>query len=84
MENQPEDSQAPATEMLRGFVDRIERLAEEKEGIMGDMKSVYTEAKNGGFDPKALREVIARRKKEREEVEEVDALVELYEKNLGT
>lgn len=74
---------AGAGEQLNSIVQRIERLAEERETISGDIKEVYAEAKGNGFDVKILRQVIARRKREREEVVEADALIDLYESQLG-
>lgn len=69
--------------VLRGLVERIERIEEEKKALSDDQKNVYTEAKLSGFDVKALRKVIARRKLDPEERAELDALMALYEANLG-
>ena len=54
--------EAVAQDQLRAFVERIERLAEEKQAIADDIKLVYGEAKGNGFDTKVLREVIRLRK----------------------
>jgi uncharacterized protein (UPF0335 family) len=67
-----------AQENLRRFFERIERLEEEKAGIAGDIKEVYEEAKSFGYDPKVMRKVIALRKLERQEREELEALTDLY------
>ena len=63
---------------LRSFIQRVERLEEDKKGIADDIKEVYSEAKNEGFDVKVLRKVIALRKKDPEEVAEEEELLELY------
>ncbi len=68
---------------LVSFVSRIERLNEEKETIGEDIKSVYAEAKGSGFDTKILREAIKRRKMDKSERDEHDALLELYEGVFG-
>lgn len=64
---------------LVSFVERIERVTEEIEGLTSDRKEVYGEAKATGFDAATLRKVIARRKKNAGDVEEADSLLELYE-----
>lgn len=64
---------------LKGFVERIERLEEEKTAIADDIKDVYAESKGVGFDAKTIRKAIARRKQDRERVMEEDAMLELYE-----
>jgi len=63
---------------LKSIVARIERLEEEKQGIADDIKEVYAEAKDCGYDTKALRKVIAIRKQDRAERAEQEALLELY------
>lgn len=63
---------------LRSFIQRVERLEEDKKGIADDIKEVYSEAKGEGFDVKVLRKVIALRKKDPEEVAEEEELLELY------
>jgi uncharacterized protein (UPF0335 family) len=68
-----------AADQLRLFIERIERLEEEKKGIADDIKDIFAEAKGQGFDTKVLREVIRRRKQEREKVEEFDEMLALYE-----
>src|SRR5258708_2341797 len=72
-----------AGERLRSFVDRIERLEEEKKVLGADIKEVYSEAKGHGFDTKILRKVIALRKKDKEERDEEDTLLDLYKQALG-
>lgn len=68
---------------LRGIVERIERLEEEKAKVASDIREVYSEAKANGFDTKTLRKVIALRKKEAAERAEEEAMLEVYMNALG-
>lgn len=70
-------------EYLKQFVERIERLNEEKANISNDIKEVYNEAKSNGFDEKILREVIKQRKLDAAEREEKESLLTLYMQALG-
>lgn len=70
-------------ERLRLLIERIENLTEEKQGLSNDIKDVYSEAKSAGFDPKAMKEVIKLRKKEKAEREAEEAMIELYKDVLG-
>jgi uncharacterized protein (UPF0335 family) len=72
-----------AAGQLRAFVDRIERLEEEKKALAGDIKEVYAEAKGNGFDTKILRKVISIRKLEDAERQEQESLLDLYMAALG-
>ncbi|QIG73326.1 DUF2312 domain-containing protein [Rhizobium phage RHph_Y5A] len=72
-----------ARDQLRAFVERIERLEEEKHTIAEDIKDVYGEAKGMGFDTKMLRKVIALRKKDEQERMEEEAILETYMYALG-
>lgn len=72
-----------AADRLRSFVDRIERLEEEKKGIQGDIKDVYAEAKGTGFEPAIIRQIIRLRKKAKEDRREEEELLELYKAALG-
>jgi uncharacterized protein (UPF0335 family) len=72
-----------AADRLRSIVERIERLEEEKKALTNDIKDIFGEAKASGFDVKALRALIALRKKEPAEVEEQESLVDLYKRALG-
>ena len=69
--------------ILKALVERIEKLDEEKKALSDDIRDVYSEAKAGGFDTKALRRIIALRKMDPTEREELDALVDMYCKALG-
>ena len=72
-----------AADRLRSIVERIERLEEERKVLGEDIKDIYTESKSAGFDPKVVKQIIALRKKDPEEVSEQDALLDLYKRALG-
>ena len=72
-----------AVEQLRSFIERIERLEEEKSALSGDIKEVYAEAKGHGFDTKIMRKVISIRKLEDAERQEQESLLDLYMAALG-
>jgi len=72
-----------AQDVLRSFVERIERLEEEKKNLADDIKDVYSEAKSSGFDAKILRKIIAMRKLEDSDRQEQEALIDLYAHALG-
>lgn len=63
---------------LRAFVERIERVQDEIDAARGDQKEVYMEAKGRGYDVKALRRIVALRKKDREKLAEEKAVLETY------
>lgn len=67
---------------LKEYIERVERLEEEKKGIADDIKEVFANAKGDGFDTSIMRTVIKRRKMEREERHEIDSLVAVYEDTL--
>ena len=72
-----------AADELKQFIERIERLEEEKAGIAGDIKDVYAEAKANGFDTKALRRIVSMRKQDHAERQEQEAILDLYMQALG-
>jgi len=72
-----------AAEQLRLFIERIERLEEEKKGIADDIRDVYAEAKGQGYDSKTMRAVVRLRKMEKDARDEADALLETYRTALG-
>lgn len=76
-------SESVAQDQLRAFVERIERMEEEKKAISDDIKEIYAEAKGNGFDTKVLRQVIRIRKQDRAERLEQEAILELYLAALG-
>ncbi|AQX28478.1 MULTISPECIES: DUF2312 domain-containing protein [unclassified Bartonella] len=76
-------TQAISVNQLRSFIERIERLEEEKKTISDDIKDVYTELKSSGFDSKAVRSIIRLRKKEDHKRIEEEAVIQLYKNALG-
>lgn len=72
-----------ASEQLRSFIERIERLEEEKAGLAADIREVFAEAKSQGFDTKIMRQVIKLRKMEDHDRREQEELVDLYLQALG-
>lgn len=72
-----------AADQLRSFVERIERLEEEKKAIADDIKDVYAEAKGNGYDVKVMRQVVRIRKQDNNERQEMEALLDLYLHALG-
>lgn len=74
---------ANAAEVLRGFIERVERLEEEKQALAADIKDIYAQAKSQGFDTKVLRKLIALRKLDDQERQETAQLLELYMAALG-
>ncbi len=73
----------PAAEQLRLFIERIERLEEEKKGIADDIKDVYGEAKANGYDAKAMRQIVALRKMTKDDRAEMEAILDTYKSALG-
>lgn len=78
-----DQTQAVAVGQLRSFIERIERLEEEKKTLSDDIKDVYAELKGNGFDAKAVRIIIRLRKKEEHERQEEEAMIQLYKDALG-
>jgi uncharacterized protein (UPF0335 family) len=72
-----------AADQLRLFIERIERLEEEKKAMADDIRDVYAEAKANGYDTKTMRKVVALRKMETHVRQEADALLETYRAALG-
>jgi len=72
-----------AKDHLKAFVERIERLEEEKKALADDIRDVYGEAKATGFDVKALRTIIKMRKEDTDERKEHEAILETYMHALG-
>lgn len=68
---------------LRSIIERLERLSEDKEAVLIDMKEVFAEAKGEGFDVKVLRKVLAIRKQDRAKRQEEEAILDLYLSTLG-
>lgn len=70
-------------EELQQFVERIERLEEEKTNIQDDIKEVYSELKGRGYDSKIVRQIVKLRKKDRAELQEEEEILDLYKNALG-
>ena len=72
-----------ASERLQSFVERLERLEEEKAALSADIKEVYSEAKSGGFDIKIMRQIVRLRKMNTADRREQEELLDLYKNALG-
>ena len=83
MESMAAGSRGVAADRLRSFIERVERLEEDKAAIMNDIKEVYAEAKGEGYDVKILRQVVRIRKMDRAERQEQEAVLDLYLSALG-
>ena len=70
-------------ERLKSFIERIERLEEEKRTLAEDIKEVYAEAKGTGFDTKIMRQLIRIRKRDQDELDEEETLLDVYKRALG-
>lgn len=68
---------------LKAFIERVERLEEEKSAVSEDIREIYGEAKSAGFDPKIMRKVIRLRKMEQEKRREEEELIEVYKDAVG-
>ena len=72
-----------AAQQLKAFIERVERLEEEKAALANDIREVYAEAKGTGFDVKAMRAIIKARKVDANERQEQEAILDLYMHALG-
>lgn len=72
-----------AADQLRLFIERIERLEEEKKGIADDIKGVYSEAKSNGYDVKVMRDIVRLRRMETHHRQEWEAVLDTYKSALG-
>ena len=68
---------------LKSFIERIERLEDEKRALGEDVKEVYAEAKGSGFEPKIMRQIIKIRRMDKEEHDEQETLLDLYKRALN-
>jgi uncharacterized protein (UPF0335 family) len=68
---------------LRQFIERVERLEEEKAALAADIREVYAEAKSVGFDPKIMRQIVKLRKMNDADQQEMEALIDTYKHALG-
>jgi uncharacterized protein (UPF0335 family) len=72
-----------AGERLKSFIERVERLEEEKRALAEDIKEVYAEAKGVGFDVKIMRQIVKIRKMDQDELDEQETLLDVYKRALG-
>jgi uncharacterized protein (UPF0335 family) len=72
-----------AGERLRSFIERIERLEEEKRALGEDIKEVFAEAKGSGFDTKIMRQIIKIRRMDKDDLDEQETLLDVYKRALG-
>jgi uncharacterized protein (UPF0335 family) len=72
-----------AGERLKSLIERIERLEEERRTLSEDIKEVYAEAKGTGFDPKIMRQIIRIRRRDKDELDEEETLLDVYKRALG-
>ena len=72
-----------SAEHLKQFIERIERLNEDKKAVLEDIREVFAEAKGTGFDPIVMREIIKIRAKNKADQEETEYLLDVYKRALG-
>jgi uncharacterized protein (UPF0335 family) len=72
-----------AKEHLRSFIDRIERLEEERSALTADIREVYSEAKGQGFDTKIMRQIVRLRKMDKADFQEHEALLDVYKRAMN-
>ena len=84
MEDQSTPSSYRVTaDELRAFIERIERLESEKKDLAEQQKEVMAEAKSRGYDTKVMRKIVALRKRDRDDIAEEEAVLEMYKEALG-
>jgi uncharacterized protein (UPF0335 family) len=72
-----------AGDRLKSFIERIERLEEEKRALAEDIKEVYAEAKGTGFDTQVMRQLIKLRKMDKDDLDEQETLLDVYKRAIG-
>lgn len=82
-ETKPDASYRVTAEELRQFIERYERLEQEKKDIAENQKEVMAEAKSRGYDVKVMRKIIALRKRDQNDIAEEEAVLEMYKEALG-
>lgn len=80
---EPSGASTVAGERLKLFIERVERLEEDKKAVMDDIKEVFAEAKGEGYDTKVMRQIVRLRKMDHADRQEQEALLELYLSALG-
>lgn len=82
-QNDQTDSYRATVGEIRQFIERAERLEAERKDLAEQMKEVFAEAKGRGYDTKALRKLIALRKRDKDDIAEEEAVLEMYKEALG-
>ena len=77
------DAATTTDQQLRLFIERIERMEEEKKGVADDIRDTYNEAKANGYDPKIMRQIVRLRKLPVNERMEMEAILDTYKSALG-
>lgn len=77
------DDATPTDQQLRLFIERIERMEEEKKGVADDIRDTYNEAKANGYDPKIMRQIVRLRKMPVNDRMEMEAVLDVYKSALG-
>ena len=77
------DTGGIAAERLRSFIERVERLEEDRTNLNADIREVYSEAKGAGFDVKVMRQLIRIRKLDDDDRSQMEAILDVYERALG-
>ena len=72
-----------AADRLRAFIERVERLEEEKAALVADIREIYAEAKGVGYDTKIMRQIVRMRKIDSQDRQEQEAILDLYKSALG-
>ena len=72
-----------AGDRLKSFIERIERLEEERRTLGADLKEVYAEAKGTGFDTKIMRQIVRLRRMDKDDLDEQESLLDVYKRALG-
>jgi uncharacterized protein (UPF0335 family) len=72
-----------AGDRLKSFIERIERLEEERRALGADLKEVYAEAKGNGFDTKIMRQIVRLRRMDKDDLDEQETLLDVYRRALG-
>jgi uncharacterized protein (UPF0335 family) len=72
-----------AGDRLKAFIERIERMEEERRSLAGDLKEVYAEAKGSGFDTKIMRQIVRLRRMDQDDLDEQETLLDVYKRALG-
>ncbi|MBL6622141.1 MAG: DUF2312 domain-containing protein [Alphaproteobacteria bacterium] len=77
------DTKTATSDQLRQYIERIERLEEEKRALMADIRDVYSEAKGTGFEPKIMRRIVKMRAMDKDLLSEEDFLISSYRQAVG-